>query len=411
MRKYLVYCTVFAATSIIALAAFNWFADPFWIFGSPEIRRFNAAKPSVDSHQRIFKITNALRERPQVLITGTSREDSGIDPKHPAFTGRTVFNASTSAQPFVESKELLRALADEGSEPSLIVFGLLFENANVYGSPLPPDYSADNFSDHHFGLVFNLDTVEASIMTVVDNLVRNQKAFDERKDGFRTPNSWTDQLSIGQRRAFRNSERNYLLDYHFPQPACKNSLVSDRDGRDRIAPMEELREAIAIAYRFKTDMRLFIGPSHARQWETIGASGLWSQFEDWKRMLLQIVESEAEKAHASPFPVWDFSGYNTITVEEVPSVQDTNARMQYYYESSHYAPAAGDLVLDRIFNLPITGRAVPSDFGVRLTRQNIEAHLANIRVARERYRRMHPDDVAEIESMSREVAKQKHCPN
>jgi hypothetical protein len=128
-------------------------------------------------------------------------------------------------------------------------------------------------------------------------------------------------------------------------------------------------------------------------------------------MLLQIVESEAAKAHASPFPVWDFSGYNTITVEEVPSAQDVNARMRYYYESSHYTPAAGDLVLDRIFNLKMTEHVVPSDFGIRLTKQNIEAHLANIRVAREHYQRMHPDDVAEIESLSREVAKQKHCPN
>lgn len=410
MRAYLAYCILFAAASIVALATFNWFTDPYWIFGSPEVNHFNTIKPSIDSNQRIFKITNVLRAHPQALIIGTSREDSGIDPKHTAFKNRTAFNAATSAQPFVESKELLRALSEERNAPNLIVFGLLFENANVYGSPLPPDYSMDNFSDrHHFGLLFNLSTVEASAMTVVKNLIGKQATSDERRDGFRTPKSWIDQLYIGQRLAFKNVTRNYFLDYHFPQPACKYALVPDEGSIKSISPMEELREAIAIAYHTKADMRLFIGPSHARQWETIGVSGLWGQFEDWKRMLLQIVESEAAKAHASPFPVWDFSGYSSITVEDVPSAQDINVRMRYYYESSHYTPVAGDLVLDRIFNLKIPGHAVPDDFGIRLTRQNIEAHLANIRLARERYRRTHPEDIAEIESLAREVAKQKHC--
>lgn len=410
MRQYLTHCAIIAITSVIALAAFNWFTDPYWIFESPEIKRFNAKKPAIESNQRIFKITNVLRIHPQALIIGTSREDSGIDPKHPAFIKHTVFNAATSAQPFVESKELLRALNNEGSTPNLVVFGLLFENANVYGPPLPPDYSSDNFSENHFGLLFNLSTVDASLTTVMKNLIGEHPTIDERKDGFRTPNRWIDQLSIGQHLAFKNAERNYLLDYHFPQPSCKDSLVSVGGSVKSVTPMDELREAIAIAYRSQTDLRLFIGPSHARQWETIGASGLWDQFENWKRMLVQIVESEAAKAHASPFPVWDFSGYNSITIEDVPSAHDVKARMRYYYESSHYTPENGNLVLDRIFNIKGV-QPVPDDFGIRLTSQNIDATLTRIRLSREHYRRTHPDDITEVDTMAREVAKQKHCSN
>ncbi|GAB1233430.1 hypothetical protein UT4_18970 [Ferrigenium sp. UT4] len=50
-----------------------------------------------------------------------------------------------------------------------------------------------------------------------------------------------------------------------------------------------------------------------------------------------------------------------------------------------------------------------NDFGVLLTSQNIESRLAHIRADRERYRQTHPEDVAEIEAMAREVAKTKHC--
>jgi hypothetical protein len=212
-----------------------------------------------------------------------------------------------------------------------------------------------------------------------------------------------------QRKSFKENERHYLFDNHFPLPACKNALLAEASGGKVLTPMEEVRDAVAIAYRMKSDMHLFIGPSHARQWETIQASGLWAQFENWKRMLVNIVESEAAKANATPFQVWDFSGYNSITEEDVPSATDINKRMHYYYESSHYTPAAGDLVLDRIFDYKSPSRTVPDDFGVLLTSKNIEAHLVSIRAAREHYRLSHPDDVAEIEAMAQEVTKAKHC--
>ena len=47
-------------------------------------------------------------------------------------------------------------------------------------------------------------------------------------------------------------------------------------------------------------------------------------------------------------------------------------------------------MLDRIFNYHSPDRTVPADFGVLLTSQNIEAHLAHIRAAREQYRQTHP---------------------
>lgn len=83
--------------------------------------------------------------------------------------------------------------------------------------------------------------------------------------------------------------------------------------------------------------------------------------------------------------------------------------MHWYFDSSHYTPAAGDLVLDRIFNYHSPNRTIPDDFGVLITSQNIEAHLAHIRADREHYRLTHPDDIAEIEAMAHEVAKAKRC--
>jgi hypothetical protein len=83
--------------------------------------------------------------------------------------------------------------------------------------------------------------------------------------------------------------------------------------------------------------------------------------------------------------------------------------MHWYFDSSHYTPAAGDLILDRIFNFKSADRTVPNDFGVLITSQNIEAHLGHIRTAREHYQKIHPEDISEIDAISREVAMTKHC--
>jgi hypothetical protein len=63
---------------------------------------------------------------------------------------------------------------------------------------------------------------------------------------------------------------------------------------------------------------------------------------------------------------YDFGGYNTVTLDA-----------HNYYESSHYRPHVGDLIAARIFGDPRI--ATPSDFGVRVTSNNKERHLRQVR--------------------------------
>jgi hypothetical protein len=65
---------------------------------------------------------------------------------------------------------------------------------------------------------------------------------------------------------------------------------------------------------------------------------------------------------ANVTPYWDFSGYNTITLDN-----------KYYYESSHYRPIVAQLVAARIFN--DNSIDVPDDFGVLVNQSNINKHL------------------------------------
>lgn len=407
MNNYLSRLILTTIASLGVFLAFNWFVDPFWIWDSPQVKHINLIKPYIHNNQRIFETNRLLRFHPEALILGTSREDLGIDPRHPAFANFRTFNAAISSQPYMESKELLRAISDKGNAPRLVVFGLIYEHSYLRHARPPDDFTKDNFSDgHRLDLLFNASTLKFSLRTVAGNLWEEDALWRITLNGFSTNEYWT-HIPGSQRVWAKKSERYYVFMDH--EVACKNTFVAGNGKDQPVSPMEDLREAIAIAYRKGIDMRLFIGPAHARQWETLVASGLWGQFEEWKRMLIAMVEMEAIKAHAKPFPVWDFSGYNSVTEENFPPEKDTSTRMRFYFESCHYTPATGDLVLDRIFNLSIPGRSVPDDFGVLLTKDNINSHLANIRRARERYRQTNPEDVAEIESLAREAATAKPC--
>jgi len=161
--------------------------------------------------------------------------------------------------------------------------------------------------------------------------------------------------------------------------------------------MERVRALFAFAHAQNIGLTLVIAPSHARQLETIAGAGLWSEFEAWKRMLVSIDAEEARTAGRPALAIWDFSGYNEVTTEPFPALDDRRA-MRWYYDSSHATPAAGNRVLDRL-----SGKEDPS-FGVMLTAANIESHLAETRAARARWRESNPRDSAESELLARDAA-------
>ena len=63
---------------------------------------------------------------------------------------------------------------------------------------------------------------------------------------------------------------------------------------------------------------------------------------------------------------YDFSGYNTITLNNCN-----------YYEESHYRPLVGEIIASRIFNDKTV--KVPKDFGILVTKENINQHLIDLK--------------------------------
>jgi len=370
-----------------ATACFNFLIDPYMIWNVMKIQGINSVKPLVASNERIHKM-NIVQAPHRMVILGTSRSQSGFDLKHPVFSPESV-NLAMAGQPYVETRLLFDSLNDRHTLASAII-GVDFFAANAHYK-FPADFAAENFSAFRkYMLLVSFSNLKHSVLTVI-----NQKSPPH-----------TDLPQSGKHELFVRNERFFLADVYTPPPTCAFEFSSP-DGKN--IPLNELRAVLSRAHRERVDVKLLISPSHARQWETLAAAGLWDKWEEWKRRLVIMNEEEAQKAGQRPLPLWDFSGYHQISTESVPAEGNDKTVMRWYIDSSHYTVATGNLMLDRIFGLTVPERPIPDDFGVLLTGSNIEAHLANIRRSREHYQRTHAKDIAEIKSMAREVAMKKDC--
>jgi len=400
--RYLIHLSASSILTLTAAASINWLADPYAIFGAPSIPDFNAAKPAIATNGRIFKMAGYLHRPMDALILGTSRTIGGISPKHEAFNGLRTFNLAMAAQPNAESALIFKHVSDH-NQLQMAVIGLDFFASNAY-LPFPDDFSQENFDrDRKLKLLLSFDTLLASKKTLFQ-----PGPAPTAPDAAR--------LNVKKKftkQAFIDSEKGYMWEgTYLPGPKCRYEFETGKGETGKIQlspPLEQIRSLIALAHQRQVKLWLFISPSHARQWETLAALGLWDRWEEWKRRLVKINEEEAVRAHQHAFPLWDFSGYNSMTTENLPDANAPNAAMRGYTDSSHYKPNIGNLVLDRLFGLNMPDRQLPQDFGVKLSSANITPHLAGIRSARMRYRQTHPQDIAEIIELERDVKARNRC--
>ena len=401
-RNYLTTLLGIPLAFALAFIAFNWLVDPFGIWNDIRLKTFNALKPEQAARQRISEMGVWARHATPNLILGTSRADIGLDPGHPGFVGDT-YNLGISSQPLEESRRLLEWA---GTQVALrqVVFATDFFTTNALREP-PADYTDGNFERYNsLRLLTSIDTLQASIRTVKGQSLSGmlERGHLWGSDGRRY---WSQEYAItkgGHRKLALDSEKYYLSRTYLPPPAYTFAFTAGNKSAEN-----DYRRIFSFAHRKDIDLRVLVSPSHARQWEVINVLGLWPQWEEWKRMLVRINDEEARKAGKAPFPLWDFSGHNSITSEEFPVSGDVEAMMNWYWDSSHYKKAAGDLVLDRIFARGGGAAEVPPDFGVLLSDDMLEQHLQQLRLARDRWRESHPKDVAEIAEMAATAAKER----
>jgi len=377
--------------------AVNFVVDPFGLFPGPEIEGFNAIKADVDKHVRMVKAYQVRAHPPAGLVVGSSRALLGVPTVHPAWPkdALPVYNLSLYGGYLYEAMRYFQhALALGTVKHALLSLDLwMFDRdwvtrpgfdeqrflVNIDGTPNTPD------ALEPLRMLFSWDVLRSSIRTVARQ--NREDILVQHADGasvWRSDAAWL-RTKGSHRQQFGYMERMFATEAWQPERDRRWDIT---DPADPTSPLRMFRQMVRDAYAHGVDLRIAISPSHARIWEVLYAGGMWRTWEDWKRALLQITIEEAAREGKPPFPLWDFSGYNAITTEDVP--RDA-APMRWYTDGSHFKPAVGGLMLERIFGKP--SAALPTGFGRRLKPTTIDAVLGEIRTDRAHYAATHPEEV------------------
>lgn len=379
------------AATLLVIAALNMAIDPYGYFGTPVVPGLTARKPSAFTHDRFLKSGLASRSSADCLLAGNSRVGEGIPNQHPIFSGcRELLDISLAGPNMAETRESV-ALATRHRADADVIVNVDFFSFNALRAPSRGG-SESTFASDPMSRARTMAAVTLSMDVTLDSVTtlarQKAKTFYELNGAVSQDYLLEAAQARPTRATFLRGLRGYIL-HMLPPPAYDFKVSTDAS-----APLEELRRFLVARQTAPGKTTLFISAPHAWQLELIDALGLWPEWERWKQSLVHLNEEVAVRAGRAPLPLWDFSGFNAYTTEEVPSGFVDTGPTPHYWDNSHFRHSLGRLILDRIAD-----RDPPAGFGVRLDGNTLAQTLQDTRRARDQWRQAHPQDVEDVRSI------------
>jgi hypothetical protein len=304
-----------------------------------------------------------------------------------------VYNVALQGSNFYETYQVF-TFAKKTGRLKTVVLGLdflLFSDKREVAGDFPDSpFAGANRWLSNLKYLVSPDTFSWSLQTVQDNRADRKSRYTAQ--GMRGRPPLADEGRVNHRDLFiKILTRNFLV--------SEETYGDFSYGLDRV---EMFRSLVHQCRAEGIALHVFIPPGHARDLEALRVLGLYPLFEQWKRDLVNVLAADAaQHPDTKPFQLWDFTGYSTLTTEDIPLAAEKGKPMRWYWESSHFKKELGDLVLDRLFSYHDPDHVVPEDFGVILTPENLEAHLTLVRAQQKRYSETHPQEVAEVEYLAK----------
>lgn len=384
--RFLRNCLIAIVSLSAAMAVLNYVMDPYLIFGTPRDVGFNARKPAMESQLYLIKTYDVLRAHPRTVLLGSSSIGVGLDPESRVWPEqlRPVYNLGLPSGTALTAYRYLQHLTAEDS-PQWVVLGLDFRD--ILPLDKTPEYdshltvkldgsrNAALARQHFYDLLrasLSLDTSIDSINSLSGNLAGNSSDIQQGGLDYRTYRDLTSELGS------------------LPLVVFSDFNLSSRYARAKVdmTPLEHVRAILNLCRERHIETILVLNPSHVDEQEIFELEGKWPALENWKRKITQLV---AEYAHnGMHIELWDFYGYDAYSTEPVPA---GGRALHWFINPEHYTHALGDRVLRRIFG------GTDESFGVRLTPENIEAHLKEVRSTQASYRAAQRTDAERVRNI------------
>ncbi len=341
-KKWFITGLIIMAAELGAVALLNYIVDPSGVF------RYGTWRHDL-SHQFTAPSMNFVKTRyvalnPQkfdCLIFGSSRV-GGIDGRE--MKGATCYNMFYAGGLPRNHLDNLHYLLTKGVRPKVVLIGL-----DEFSYKQDPAEHLTDYTRYPYPPAVHQDTY----LFYLRYLIRySTRAMKEPLQGF-----------LGKKQPFQYDHYNTGL---MPtSPSVEGEIEADpathaKGARFRqpmltfgdrmVQTLDEIRETVTLLHTHGIRLVLFINPIHKATYLSTGLEN----FLLFEKGLSKITN------------FYDFSGLNSITTNNY-----------YYYETSHYRPIVGRMMLARMFD---DGSVrVPDDFGVLVTGENIDKHLADLR--------------------------------
>ncbi|QGZ42648.1 hypothetical protein IP92_04861 [Pseudoduganella flava] len=375
-RSYLrwLFGTMLAAS--LAVAAFVLLVDPYGLYALADVPGINRLKPPVERYRNEIRLARAERVRPELVITGNSRMEAGVDPDGPALAGSGAFNLALAGTSMEMAIDQLRQLNRAGIAPRHIIAGAEFVDA-LTATPVRQVTLPQPLPAHEPGWRERLWQADAlySFASLRDALAT--VALQHDADGA--------SATLRGHNPLRQYHRIAALEGYaalFGQRAAENTrkLAATADGGLDVAAVHGQLAALldaAAAGRADVAVDVVIYPYHAQLLALFEQARLWPRFEAWKELLVTEAEAARRRHPRARIRVVDFSGFGPIQCEPIPAPGSRNAT-RWYWEAGHFKPALGDTMMARLLG---SGGAAPA-FGQPLDLHTLADNRA--RIAQER---------------------------
>ena len=118
---------------LLLASGISWFVNPYDIYNSPRVAKFNTVKSEALNYSRTTKAYAVRKIKPTAICLGNSRAYTGIDPEHAGWSYSPVYNLAFEAAKIYAVKVSLEA---EHELPPIFGknFGLRFQADLTAGS-------------------------------------------------------------------------------------------------------------------------------------------------------------------------------------------------------------------------------------------------------------------------------------
>ena len=405
MSGYLRTLALSVIALLLLLAGINLFVNPYGYFDTPKMAGINEFPLGYNHRSPLAKALAVDHLRPASIVIGNSRAETGYDPEHPALGERPAYNLAFGGSNIQTVRRyILEALAAGRLRHIVLALDfsmfdpLLWKDDPSFEVLLTDAAGQPRGAWHE---VRRLATVLLSGTALSDSkwsLTHQQRPVAKYfPSGLRDDAADLDQVMRegGHHGASLLAESAFLS-------ASLRGLGSAQGRETYRRALAELHDIVAVTDARGIRLTLVFNPVHARQNYLFEAAGLWPAYEQWKADML------AAAGRAKGSVLWDFSAVSPCTTESLPPRGDTMVRMRWYRETSHFRPALGNKVLDRIGGLGLDAEC--PYFGEVLVIETLPHSLAEQRRRLADWVARHPQDVAEIDALARQYGRRPEQP-